>query len=107
MAFSRVKDSNDTLVLRDISTKTVYDQFGVKGQEDIESVFFAILAVLKSYAAEILPNLQFDQKLLNDFLAKMPKEDSATVISLLKEVKIRTHLLFNRAKFAMYLKKIL
>ena len=85
VAFSRVKDPNDTLVLRDISSKTVYDHFGVKGQADIEAVFYAILAILKSYAAEILPNLQFDQKLLNDLLAKMSREDAATVISLIKE----------------------
>ena len=57
VAYSREGEADDTLVVRDVSKRTTFTSFGVRGVDKITDLFFTILAILRAHRNEILPAL--------------------------------------------------
>ena len=61
VAYSRRGEEDDTLIVRDLSKRTTFDHFGVKGLADLERLFYTILGVLNAQRAELVKRARFGE----------------------------------------------
>ena len=61
VAYSRRGEEDDTLIVRDLSKRTTFDHFGVKGLTDLERLFYTILGVLNAQRAALVKRARFGE----------------------------------------------
>ena len=54
VVYSRRDEEHDTLVIRDLSDKSNFDHFGVKGVKELERLLFTILGSMSEHRTTLL-----------------------------------------------------
>lgn len=59
VVYSRVGEEHDTLVIRDVSGRTVFDRYGIKSVKELERVLYTLLAILNEHRAILLKRMRY------------------------------------------------
>ena len=61
VAYSRRGDEEDTLIIRELSKRSSFDHFGVKGFAELERLLYTILGLLKSQLTVLAQRTRFGE----------------------------------------------
>ena len=74
VVYSRRGEEEDTLVFRDLSTRTHFDHFGIKGIDELKWTFFFILSTMSEHHIKLLDGRN-DRDDLRNLLEGLDNED--------------------------------
>ena len=90
VAYSRRGEEDDTLVLRDLYEHTTFDRFGVKGVQEIEWIYYAILNVLKEQRVSLVKGMRFGDGVLCKLLDGLSEHDLEGMRAALEKTNDKT-----------------
>ena len=61
VAYSRKGEEEDTLIIRELSNRSSFDHFGVKGVAELERLFYSILGLLNSHLELLAKRARFGE----------------------------------------------
>ena len=61
VAYSRKGEEEDTLIIRELSNRSSFDHFGVKGVVELERLFYSILGLLNSHLEVLAKRARFGE----------------------------------------------
>ena len=75
VAYSRNGEEKDTLIVRDLYSRTRFDRFGVKGIAQLQRVFYAILALMQDNRKTLLKQMRYGGDALHSLLDGLSNND--------------------------------
>ena len=75
VVYSRRDEEHDTLVIRDLSDKSNFDHFGVKGVKELERLLFTILGSMSEHRTTLLKRMRFGGDALRQLLDGLSDND--------------------------------
>ena len=61
VAYSRKGEEEDTMIIRELSNRSSFDHFGVKGAVELERLFYSILGLLHSHLEVLAKRARFGE----------------------------------------------
>lgn len=61
VAYSRRGEEEDTLIIRDLSNRSAFDHFGVKGIANLERLFFTTLGLMNEHCAVLAKRARYGE----------------------------------------------